>query len=152
MYDTLFKRRLSNSKKHCERCYAYAWRNKRTECEPLQFGSSRDHIAAATAASKGPPTVFVWVLNMYLLWTGMKVFLNFRVWPWPWTFRGQLRSKIFSPFESPYMTSYLTSIDIFSLSHTVFEIFDFNYDDGNPNVNPTSADTEILRNNILTLF
>ena len=29
-----------------------------------------------------------------------------------------------SLFESPYMISYLTSIDIFSLSRTVFEIFD----------------------------
>ena len=52
-------------------------------------------------------------------------FKVFRVWPWPSTFRGHLRSKIFSPFESPCMTSYLTSIDIFSLSGTVFEIFDF---------------------------
>ena len=49
----------------------------------------------------------------------------FRVWPWPLTFRGHQRSKIFSPFESPYMTSYLTSIDTCSLSRTVFEIFDF---------------------------
>ena len=49
----------------------------------------------------------------------------FRVWPWPLTFRGHPRSKIFSPFKSPYMTSYLTSIDTFSLSRTVFEIFDF---------------------------
>ena len=48
-------------------------------------------------------------------------FKVFRVWPWPLTFRGHLGSKIFSPFESPYMTSYLTSIDIFSLSRTVFE-------------------------------
>ena len=48
-----------------------------------------------------------------------------RVWPWPLTFRGHLRSKIFQPFESPYMTSYLTSIEFFSLSRTVFEIFDF---------------------------
>ena len=47
------------------------------------------------------------------------------VWPWPLTFIGHLESKVFSPFESPYMTSYLTSIDIFSLSRTVFEIFDF---------------------------
>ena len=47
------------------------------------------------------------------------------VWLWPFTFRGHLRSKIFSPFESPCMTSYLTSIDTFSLSHTVFEILDF---------------------------
>ena len=52
-------------------------------------------------------------------------FKVFRVWPWPLTFRGHLRSKIFPPFESPYMTSYLTSIDTFSLSRTVFEIFDF---------------------------
>ena len=48
----------------------------------------------------------------------------FRVWPWPLTFRGHLRSNIFSPFESPYMTSYLTPIDTFSLYRTVFEIFD----------------------------
>ena len=52
-------------------------------------------------------------------------FKVFRVWPWPLTFRGHPRSKIFSPFESPYMTSYLTSIDTFSLFRTVFEIFDF---------------------------
>ena len=52
-------------------------------------------------------------------------FKVFRVWPWPLTFRGHLGSKIFSSFESPYMTSYLTSIDTFSLSRTVFEIFDF---------------------------
>ena len=52
-------------------------------------------------------------------------FKVFRVWPWPSTFRGHPRSEIFSPFESPYMTSYLTSIDTFSLSQTVFEIFDF---------------------------
>ena len=45
----------------------------------------------------------------------------FRVWPWPLTFRGHMGSKIFSPFESPCMTSYLTSVDIFSLSRTVFE-------------------------------
>ena len=52
-------------------------------------------------------------------------FKVFRVWPWPLIFRGHLRSNIFSPFESPYMTSYLTPIDTFSLSRTVFEIFDF---------------------------
>ena len=48
-----------------------------------------------------------------------------RVWPWPLIFRGHLKSKIFPPVESPYMTSYLTSINTFSLSCTVFEIFDF---------------------------
>ena len=52
-------------------------------------------------------------------------FKVFRVWPWPLTFRGQLVSKIFPLFKSPYMTFYLTSIDTFSLSRTVFEIFDF---------------------------
>ena len=53
-------------------------------------------------------------------------FKVFMIWPWPLTFRGHLRSKIVSTFESPYMTSYLTPIDTFSLSRTVFEIFDFN--------------------------
>ena len=52
-------------------------------------------------------------------------FKVFRVWPWPLTFGGHQRSKIFSSFESPYMTSYLTSIDTFSLSRTILEIFDF---------------------------
>ena len=52
-------------------------------------------------------------------------FKGFRVWPWPLTFTGHLGSKIFSLFESSYMISYQTSIDIFSLSRTVFEIFDF---------------------------
>ena len=42
-----------------------------------------------------------------------------------WPLEGHLGSKIFSLFESPYMTSYLTSIDTFSLSRTVFEIFYF---------------------------
>ena len=53
-------------------------------------------------------------------------FKLFRVWPWPLTLKGHLKWKIFTLFESPYMTSYLTSIDTFSLSRTVFEIFDFN--------------------------
>ena len=52
-------------------------------------------------------------------------FKGFRVWSWPLTFEGDPESKIFPPFESPYMTSYLTSIDTFSLSRNVFEIFDF---------------------------
>ena len=52
-------------------------------------------------------------------------FKVFRVWPWFLIFRGHPRSKIVPLFESPYMTSYLTSIDTFSLSRTVFEIFDF---------------------------
>ena len=52
-------------------------------------------------------------------------FKVFRVWPWPLTFRSHQKSKISLSFESPYMTSYQTSIDIFSLSRTAFEIFDF---------------------------
>ena len=52
-------------------------------------------------------------------------FKDIRVWPWPLTFRGHPRSIIFPPFGSPYMTSYSTPIDTFSLSRTVFEIFDF---------------------------
>ena len=52
-------------------------------------------------------------------------FKTFMVGPWPLTFEGHLGSKIFPPFESPCMASYPTSIDIFSLSRTVFEIFDF---------------------------
>ena len=38
-------------------------------------------------------------------------FQVFRDWPWPLTFRGYLRSKLFSPFESPFIITYLTSID-----------------------------------------
>ena len=96
----------------------------------------------------------VWVWMWMWMYTGIKVFLTFfwkpmhdflanfywhflsisnRFWDiWlqsfqglTLTFRGHLRSKIFPPFESPYMNSYLTSIDTFSLSCPVFEIFDF---------------------------
>ena len=48
-----------------------------------------------------------------------------RVWPWPLTPEGHLRSKKNIPFETPYMTSYLTPMDNISLSRTVFEILDF---------------------------
>ena len=51
-------------------------------------------------------------------------FTHFRVWPWPLTSKGHPRSNLFIPFESPWVTFYLTSIDTFSLSRTVFEIFD----------------------------
>ena len=47
------------------------------------------------------------------------------VWPWPLTFKGNTRSNIFLPFASSYMIFYLTSVDTFSLSRTVFKIFDF---------------------------
>ena len=52
-------------------------------------------------------------------------FKDFRVWPCFMNLKSNVWSKIFSSFESPYMTSYLTSIDTFSLSNTVPEIFDF---------------------------
>ena len=69
------------------------------------------------------------------------------------TCRGHLRSKIFSPFESPYMTSCLTSIDTFSLSRIVFEIFDFNYIATTiRRQSDVSGSTGILLNNILILF
>ena len=96
----------------------------------------------------------VWVWMWIWMYTGIKVFLNFFRKPihdflsnfyWHFlsisnrfrdiwlqsfqgltlAFRGHLRSKIFPPFESPYMNSCLTSIDTFSLSCPVFEIFDF---------------------------
>ena len=47
-----------------------------------------------------------------------------RVRPWPLTSKGHMGWKMFILFNIPYMTSYLTSIDIISLSRTVFEIFD----------------------------
>ena len=56
---------------------------------------------------------------------GIFDFNLFKVWFWPLTSKGHQRSKNFIPFESPYVTSYLTSIDTYSLSRTVFEIFDF---------------------------
>ena len=48
-------------------------------------------------------------------------FSLFRVWSWPLTFRGPLRSSFFVPLESPHMTSYITFIDTFFL----FEIINF---------------------------
>ena len=50
---------------------------------------------------------------------------DFRVWPWPLTFKGHLGSKNFKPFESPYMPSCLTSMDNIFLSCAVLEIFNF---------------------------
>ena len=94
--------------------------NKRTEYDLSPFGNSREHIAAADAASNFTHCFYVGFECVYLLQTGIKVFLNF----W-WgltltlTFRDHPRSKIFPPFESLYTTSYLTAIDTFSLSRTV---------------------------------
>ena len=52
-------------------------------------------------------------------------FKMFRVRRWLSNLESHVRSKMCVPFESSYMTSYLTSIDTFSLSRTVPEIFDF---------------------------
>ena len=52
-------------------------------------------------------------------------FKVFRVRPCFSTLKRHVGSTIFSSLESPYRTSYLTSIEIFSLSRTVPEIFDF---------------------------
>ena len=94
---------------------------------PLTF---RGHLRSNIFSSFESPymTSYLTPIDIFSLYrTVFEIFdfKVFRVWPWPLTFRGHLRSNIFSPFESPYMTSYLTPIDIFSLSRTVFEIFDF---------------------------
>ena len=52
-------------------------------------------------------------------------FKVFGVWPWPMTFVGCLRLKMFSAFGSPWTISHLTSVDNFFFFRTVFEIFDF---------------------------
>ena len=94
---------------------------------PLTF---RDHLGSKIFLPFESPCMTFYLTSIDIFSLSLTVFeiLDFdvfRVWPWPLTFRGHLGSKIFLPFESPYMTSYLTFIDIFSLSRTVFEIFDF---------------------------
>ena len=49
-------------------------------------------------------------------------FKVFRVWPWPLTFRGHLKSKIFLPFESPYMPSILLLWHFLSISYRFRDI------------------------------
>ena len=61
-----------------------------------------------------------WKMLVWVVWLEL-----FRVWPRTLTTYRHVRSNIISPFKSTYMTSYLTSIDTFSLSRTVPEIFDF---------------------------
>ena len=74
-----------------------------------------------------PYTLPIWILFISYTILG---YLNSRFkWLdldfWLLTFRDHLGSKLFPKFEIPYITSYLTSIDTFSLSRTVLEIFDF---------------------------
>ena len=94
---------------------------------PLTF---RDHQRSKIFLLFESPYMTSYLTSIDLFSLSRTVFEIFdfkvsRVWPWPLTFRGNLRSKIFLPFDSSYMTSYLTTIDLFSLSRTVFEIFDF---------------------------
>ena len=53
------------------------------------------------------------------------LFELFGVWPWTLTTNRHVRSKIVSPSKACTWLPYLTSIDTFSLSRTVPEIFDF---------------------------
>ena len=96
---------------------------------PLAF---RDHLRAEVKnmfTIREPIHDFLSNIYWHFLSISFRLFIFdfkvFRVWPWPSTFRGHLRSKICSPFESPCMISYLTSNDTFSLSRAVFKIFDF---------------------------
>ena len=103
---------------HFEVCRVWPW--------PLTFrGHLRSNIFSPFESSY-MPSYLTSIGTFSLSRTVFEIFdfEVFRVWPWPLTFRGHLRSNIFSPFESPYMTSYLTHIDTFFLSRTVFEIFD----------------------------
>ena len=73
-----------------------------------------------------PYTLPIWIL--FISYTVFEIF-EFKVlmaWLdfWLLTFRDHLGSKLFPTFEIPYITSYLLSIDTFSLSRTVLEIFD----------------------------
>ena len=94
---------------------------------PLTFGGHLRSKIFLPIESSYMPSYLTSIGTFSLSRTVFEIFdfKVFRVWPWPLTFRGHLRSNIFSPFESPYMNSYLFPIDTFSLSRTVFEIFDF---------------------------
>ena len=96
---------------------------------PLTF---RGHLRSKICSPIESPYMISYLTSIDTLSLSRTVFEKFdfkncRVWPWPLTFKGHQESNIFSPFESPYMTSYLTSIDTFSLSRTVFEIFDWKF-------------------------
>ena len=93
---------------------------------PLNF---RGHLRSKLFSEFQSPYLVFYLTSVYTFSLSRTVFDGFdfkvfRVWPWPSTFWGHPRSKIFSPFESLYITTYLTSIDTFSISRTVFEVFD----------------------------
>ena len=94
---------------------------------PLTF---RGHLGSKIVSPFESPyrTSYPFSIDTYFLSRTVFEIFDFKVFfvlPWPLTFEGHLGSKIFSSFESPCMTTYLTSTDTFSLSHAVFEIFDF---------------------------
>ena len=112
---------------------SYRFRDIRLQCFKgltLTFDSLKSSgVKKILYHSKG----HIW-LPIWLLWTpslylvpfsrySTSKFLGFDLHLWPlkviW---GQ---KKIIHLERPYMTSYLTSMDTISLSHTVFEIFDF---------------------------
>ena len=84
---------------------------------PLTFGNHQRSKIFSPFESPYMTSYLTSIDTFFLSRTVFEIFnfKVFRVWPWPLTFRGHLRSKIFPPFESPYMTSYLTSIDTFYL-------------------------------------
>ena len=91
--------------------------------------TSKSHLRSKYVCySKAHTSLAIWLLLTF----NLVQFLRYLVskfsrfnWPWSLTSKDHLGSEIFSPFERPYMTSYLTSSATFSLSRTVFEIFDF---------------------------
>ena len=90
----------------------------------------RGHLGSKNCISLERPYMTSYLTSMDTISLSRNVFeifdfKVFRVWPWPFTPEGHMRSKMFIPFERPYMTSYLTSMDTIFLSHTVLEIFDF---------------------------
>ena len=94
---------------------------------PLTFKGHRRSKKFSQFESSYMTSYLTSIDTFYLSRTVFEIFhfKVLRVWPWPLTFRGHLRSKIFQLFENLYMIPYLSSIDTFSLSRTVFEIFDF---------------------------
>ena len=98
--------------------------------KPIHAASDSTLKQLTTCEVSNTCTLHYFLSNFYWHFLSRTVFeiFDFKVFvfwngPWPLTFRGHPRSKIFSPFER--MTFYLIAIDTFSLSRIVFEIFDF---------------------------
>ena len=96
----------------------------------LCFSTLKSHMRSKIFASFESPYMTSYLTSIDTFSLSCTVpeifdFKLFRVRPCFSTLKSHMRSKIFASFESPYMTSYLTSIDTFSLSRTVSEIFDY---------------------------